>query len=260
MIKIIQIVAVIFIFLVLLLGQFYENIFSFLVTNSDIIRATLENSINYGGWITLVVTLVYYKSDRFYLFVHRHFLRYISNTHSKWQIIAIYDTDYRDNLFRDLASIVKGIYKNISIDRKSDQHWDLMIQDEFKLSIRYGASENHLTLTTSKKNVHSKDYDKELGVITKLLEQFEEKISKRVYNYSLIIEFPQRNPYLGLLLKQYGDSEIKQFNLSLILSPYIYNANIQAHEKDVVINTDSILTLQNAANDIFGYSAKIALR
>lgn len=251
--------------LALLLGGLIYVYFHFSTTMSFLLN-------NFGNIVAVlslaaeVLTLFYFKNDKFYLWVQANIFSRLKRTYSKWSLLAFYTTKIKKENINDfIKKIQDGLvqeYQNeIKIQQILVNKLRISLNDELivTFSLDKEGTAHIIRLETSKITVPSNVYDDQLLDFENFLEKVESYIRPSTKRYSLKLEFPDRNPYLGFLLKHLSDEMIKSLNVSIIV-PRQRKVMLEAQKKNVIINAESFTNLATVAKDVFSYAPSLALK
>jgi hypothetical protein len=208
--------------------------------------------------VTPSITGLYFKNRFFYLWVQRNLLLPFRNTHSDWEYVLQYKLSEVDS-FTKARSFIKNLYAgSIKINNDLLNKFDYVVDQKTSFSLELSDIENELwlTLTSGKFTVPSYEYDEKLHEIVAYINDLENLLSPMKRDYSISIEFLEKNPYFGFLLQNLPPEYIKDFRLNISL-PARNNAVITANKNVLTVNSPNVVNLQKVVTDYLSFSPNL---
>ena len=250
---------------VLLLALYYLAMYLKLDLKT-LLLDNLDLLLTVSSWLITFLTFYYFKNDRFYLWIHANIISHFKRTHSRWRIDVAYNCEKNLGNYESILGLVKTktreIYPDkIKIREDLTNKLSLIVDDEYDISVTIEETQDFykVMLKTSKTRIPSYMYSERFEELADYLEGLETTLRPLEKNYVLFIEFPDKNPYLGLLLKHLPDTLIKSLNISIVL-PGDGSVTMEAQKSNVIITSDSFRKVTSTAKDLLSYAPSLAIQ
>ncbi len=210
------------------------------------------------GGIVIPVAVILYSNKKVYLFIQRHLVLPFRVTHSYWTFLYS-STTQKSGAFSSTKKCLTDFFPDIKIITDVKNRFTFVVDD--KITYDLGLAEEsdgwRLTFKSSKDTVPSYEYEEKMDSIVKLVttaNSCSEPDSKP--NFSITINFPDKNPYFGFLIQNLPKEYIKDFRVNISLPQG--GSNITAGKDELTVNSTNPSDLEKLVVDYLTFSPNFA--
>lgn len=210
------------------------------------------------GGVAVPVALLLYTNKKVYLFVQRHFVLPFRITHSDWSFLYSCITE-KPTAFAVAKQSLRDAFQDIRITTDADNKFVFMEDEKvvYTLEMSEEAEGQRLTFKSSKMTTPSYQYEDKLREIASIATRIDGNSEPEAKpNFSITIEFPNKNPYFGFLIQNLPQEYIKDFKVNISL-PHS-DSTVMASKKEFTVNASNASVLERVVIDYLTFSPNFA--
>jgi len=232
-----------------------KNVIAFIISHHEFLGWAI-------GILVPAYCALYYQNRSFYLWMQRNFFLPFRVTHSEWSYLISFTTPSQESFNKAKEFLSDKFKGDIKITQDSLNSFKFILADKTPFSLDLhpveGGKHFFLTLKSSSYLVPSYEYNSAITEMCSLITDLDKSVkNKESSEYSVTINFQNKNPYFGFLLQSLPQDYIKDFRLSITV-PTRNNTHIVADKNNLTVNADNVIQLERTIVDYLSFSPNFA--
>ncbi len=163
--------------------------------------------------IIALASICYARKSTFYLFIQRNIILPFSKSHTIWSIKVCYTLPENNNNIAPLADQIREslLSSGASIDKTFTNKIEANINKELFLSTNFDPTQ--IEIVSSKTTVPHDNISEKIEFISNFFNLLENKLLPRTKHYMIKVDYPNKNPYFGLFVKDIDINSIIHFHI-----------------------------------------------